>query len=315
MNVDMNVDEEVRAALDMVYARPDVPGDVPVSNVRPMRRRYVVATGIAAALVLILAYPAVTSIGTAIGSRSHQASSGQQPANARLVTSLASLRPVKIDAPHTPRIQSVVYNHQRVTAWVASVRRSGSYVYDLGSAQLTDFTAVLPKSDSGLTDPCSFTVQFGGGESRTFQTQPSASVPVNLSGSGAMTISVTRTQPTGGVADCAMTDPLLHPVPGGTVASATPEPATSQGLSSPPVQPTQQQAQPVTSPSASTPAGAPATPSGSATPAQTGSPAPADSSTATVAPTPTVTAPPAVPPAAPPAVPPTEPEVQPEGGD
>jgi hypothetical protein len=315
MNVDMNIDEEVRAALDMVYARPDVPGDVPVSNVRPMRRRYIVAAGIAAALVLILAYPAVTSIGTAIGSRSHQPSSGQQPANARLVTSLASLRPVKVDAPRTPRIQSVLYDHQRVTAWVASVRRSGTYVYDLGSAQLTDFTAVLPKSNSGLTAPCSFRLQFGGGAERTFQTQPGASVPVNLSGSGTITISVTPTQPSGGVADCAMTNPLLHSEPGGTVASATPEPAASQGLASPPAQPTQQQAQPVTSPPASAPAGGPAgapagepaTASGSATPAQSDSPAPAASSTATVAPAPTVSAPPAVPP--------TDPAVQPEGGD
>jgi hypothetical protein len=302
-------DEELTAAivaaLDMVYTRPEVPQDIPGSNVRrgPWRNRYAIIATVAAALVLILAYPAVTAISTGHPART----SARGPVNARLVTSLASLRPVTVDAPHTPSIQSVVLDHHRVTDWVARVTRSGKYVYDLGSARLTDFSAVLPPSDSGLTDPCSWTVRLGGGTPQTYQTRQAANVAMDLVGSGTMTITVAPTQPTSGTASCAMTDPIVQAAPIGTAASSTPEPIASQALTSPPAaaspppqpQATQQQAQPT--PSAAPVTSPPGSPTASPTATSSGSPAPTPTGSPTDAASPTTSA--------------TDPPVEPEGGD
>jgi hypothetical protein len=307
---------EIVAALDLVYAPPEVPKDVPGSNVRrgPWRNRYGIAATVAAGLVLLLAYPAVTGINT--GSHRHPAKTEAAPAasGTATVTSLASLRPVTVDASGTPLIKSEVLDHHRVTAWVASVRRSGKYVYDLGSAKFTHFSAVLPPSDSGLTDPCSWTVRLGGGPSRMYRTQQTASVPMAVEGSGPMTITVGPTQPTSGTANCAMTDPVVQAAAVGTAASSAPEPVASQVLGSPPAspsaQPTQQQAQPQpTAPSA-----APATSPASSPPAS-----PSPSSSGSAAPTPTSSGSPspgtAATPTAPATDPALEPPLQPAGGN
>ena len=232
---DEELTAEIVAALDLVYAPPEVPRDIPGSNVRrgPWRNRYGIAATVAAGLVLLLAYPAVTGINT--GSHRHPAKTEAAPAasGTATVTSLASLRPVTVDASGSPLIKSEVLDHHRVTAWVASVKRSGKYVYDLGSAKFTHFSAVLPPSDSGLTDPCSWTVRLGGGPSRMYRTQQTASVPMAVEGSGPMTITVGPTQPTSGTASCAMTDPVVQAAAIGTAASSAPEPVASQVLASP----------------------------------------------------------------------------------
>jgi hypothetical protein len=308
----MNVDEKVVAALDLVYPQPEAPQDVPVSNVRrgPWRSRYAltIASAAAAAAALILVYPAVTATSTGQVRHAGAAPASSGTVNAQLDTSLASLRPVTVDAVRTPRIRSVVLDHHRVTAWFASVNRSGKFVYDLGSAKHTDFTASLPPSDSGLTDPCSWTVRLGSGAPQSYQTQQAASVPMEIAGSGPMTITVAPVQQTSGAASCAMTDPVIHQTaPIGAAPSSAPEPVTSAVLVQPPPpavpaqQPTpvQQQAAPTT-----TPAAAPSvSPSGAAPPTPSQSSSPAPSATPTIATTPTPTAPS------------TDPAPQPETGD
>jgi hypothetical protein len=320
----MSIDEEVIAALDMVYAPPEVPQDVPLGNVRrgPWRKRYGMVAGIAAVLVLILAYPAVTAISTVISTvispGSHRQSSRTDaepaPRATAAVMSLASLRPVTVDAAHTPRIRAAVLDGHPVTAWVASIGRSGKYVYDLGNARLTEFTAVLPASDSGLTDPCSWRLQLGDGAPQTYQTQPAANVPMTLSGSGAMTITVAPAHPGDSAANCAMTDPVYQPGQSSTVASSAPEPVASQGLASPPVtpsQPSQQPSQQATQQQAIASASA-----GSAAPSPSASSPASPSATATTASAQGGTpAPSAAPTPAGPAAGPTEPAIQPEGGD
>jgi hypothetical protein len=303
----MNIDEKVIAALDLVYPPGQAPADVPASNVRrgPWLNRYSIATAVAAALVLILAYPAVTAISTG---------SHHQPAHARAgtVTSLASLHAVVIDARNQPRIKSAVLDGHRVTAWVASVGRSGKYVYHLDNSQLTEFSAVLPATDSGLTDPCSWTVQLGGGTRQTYRTQPAANVPMNISGSGTVSIMVAPAQPSANAANCVMTDPVVQPVPGGgAAASSTPVPVASQGLASPPVvqpavpaPPTVQQAQPTTPPATASPPASPsATPSASPSASPSGAPTRGATPTSSAPATGQATAPA------------TDPAEEPEGGD
>jgi DNA polymerase-3 subunit gamma/tau len=334
-----HTDEELTAAivaaLDSVYALPDAPQDIPVSEIererrrrRPLLTRYRVVGAAAAAAALILAYPAVTAIGTGQARHAAALPARRSAPNPRLVTSLASLHPVSIGAGRTPSIRSVVLDHHRVTAWVAHVSSSGRYVYALDSAQLTEFTATLPPSDSGLTDPCSWTVRLGAGTPQTYQTQPAASVPMTLEGAGAstMTITVAPTQPAAGAAaNCAMTNPVVVSGPSGASASAAPEPAASQGLGSPPAGPSPQVGpspqlgpspqvgpsqqpqsapaqQPPPAPSSSASAASPPpTPSGAATPTQASTPTAAATPTAAPTGTPTGSA--------------TEPVMQPEGGD
>jgi hypothetical protein len=298
----MTIDEEIVAALDMVYAHSaDAPHDVPVGNVRRgpwALRGYGIVAAAAAAVALIVAYPAITATST------RQAARGT--VSAHLVTSLASLHPVVAGAAQTPHIRSVVLDHRRVTAWVARVGRSAKYVYDLDDARLTEFTASLPPSDSGLTDPCSWTVRLGGA-AQTYQTQQTASVQMKLAGPGPMSITVAPTQPGGGLASCAMTNPVVQAAPLGTVvSSSSPGPVASQVLAPPPpVQP-----QPSGSPAQQQPA---ASPSASTVPSPASSPAPTPSATA--APTQTAVATATSAGTSTPAAPPTDPPVQPEGGN
>jgi hypothetical protein len=291
----MSVDEKVAAALDLVYPRPGAPEDVPVSNVRrgPWRNRYTFTLAAAAAAALILAYPAVTAMSTGHASHPSAAPASPGTAHAQLASFLAGLRPVNVDAARTPHVRSAVLDNHRVTVWAASVQQSGKFVYDLGSARLTDFAAVLPPTDSGLTDRCSWRLQLSSGEARTYQTQPTASVPVQLTGSGTMTITVAPVQPTSGTATCAMTDPVKLPTPpsGGAVSTAAPEPVTSQAMASPPVAPSQQptQIQEQAAPTAPPPTSPAVSPSGAAPPAASQSSSPAPSATPTTAATPTPT--------------------------
>ena len=304
----MNVDEKVVAALDLVYARPEAPQDVPVSNVRcgPWRGRSVIVLAAAAAVALILAYPAVTATSTGKATQPGADAASPHTAHAELATFLAGLQPVNVDPARTPHVRSAVLDNHRVTVWAASVHQSGKFVYDLGSAKLTDFAAVLPPTDSGLTDPCSWRLQLSSGAAQTYQTQRAAFVPMSLSGSGTMTITVTPVQPASGTATCAMTDQVKQTVRIDPAASPpAPEPVTSQVLVSPPVAPSQQptqiqeQAAPTTTPQTS-PA---VSPSGAAppTPSQSSSPAPSATSTPSAASTPTA--------------PSTDPAPQPEAGE
>jgi hypothetical protein len=331
------------AALDSVYARPDVyeAGTVrPIGPVVPVGGsercgprvpRHLSRPGVwlaaAAVFVLILAYPAVTSmdVGQTRQPSGPAAAAGAPSASRDAVTAsvvkpLSSLHLVR-GGSRVPRIEFL--DHHRVTAWVASIgrdtggtKRTATFVYDVGSGRLTDFWASLPPSDSGIGDLCSWSLRLGG-DAHTYRTQPGASVQINLEDTsrGTMSITVAPTEPTDGPTICAMTDPAIRQlVPLGTAPPAAPGPVGSPGpvspiVTSPPgpapvppaaaqptaASPTQSTAQPTTSAT-----GPSAGPSGSAA-------APTQSSSPTSAATPTSTATPTAPT--------TDPAVQPEGGD
>jgi hypothetical protein len=145
------------------------------------------------------------------------------------VTPLSSLRPVTADSARRLRIGSAILDGHKVTDWVASLRlRSGgpvtaTFVYHLGSAQATQFSAVLPPSESNLTALCTWTVQSGNDAPAVYRTKPASNVHMRLEVAKAdtMTIKVTPTQQTTREADCAMTDPVIQTAP----VVSTPQPA------------------------------------------------------------------------------------------
>ena len=201
------------------------------------------------------------------------------------VTPLSSLRPVTADSARRLRIGSAILDGHKVTDWVASLRlRSGgpvtaTFVYHLGSAQATQFSAVLPPSESNLTALCTWTVQSGNDAPAVYRTNPASNVHMHLEVAKAdtMTIKVTPTQQTTREADCAMTDPVIQTAP----VVSTPQPADVSSGPSAQI-PAATQAPPTISSTASSTAIP-----GSTTPASPAGPtsAPTTSSTPPVSPT------------------------------
>jgi hypothetical protein len=208
----------------------------------PSRRMATALTGLAAAVAVSLTTVSLTTVHlmatgsgrVATGARSASSQStlargggdalatGKAPHQAqgtrRSAFYLTDLHPETAATVRDPRAGNATLDGRPVVAW--TVTMSGkpdrspmeTITYRLGTSGPARFSATLPSSGSGLTDLCTWKVQFTNGRSVTYHTSSTSSVPVNLpeTASTALTIKVRPTRPEAGPASCTMADPVIH---------------------------------------------------------------------------------------------------------